>query len=243
MSDSWISWNPRIDEPSNPIPSSKLLLGQLGDRDREVLHQAREVAEAEVDDLGPGLLRHGEDVLGRLWAPHDAAPSPPTTDPQKGRGEERPFLYNGVNLRYGRPGGTRAGEIDVERDDAAGEQEVQAIGGVQIARTGAGHTGVAVLEGDAVCDRVDQHDAVVVALVVDRDQAVRERRAEARMVEHPRAGRRGVVSPNFPGRAESDWIAPGCATDKRRAVGSRLRIRRCVETVGPRCPIDLLFGA
>ena len=24
MSDSWISWNPRIDEPSNPIPSSKI---------------------------------------------------------------------------------------------------------------------------------------------------------------------------------------------------------------------------
>ena len=23
MSDSWISWNPRIDDPSNPIPSSK----------------------------------------------------------------------------------------------------------------------------------------------------------------------------------------------------------------------------
>ena len=24
MSDSWISWNPRIDEPSNPNPSSKV---------------------------------------------------------------------------------------------------------------------------------------------------------------------------------------------------------------------------
>ena len=24
MSDSWISWNPRTDEPSNPWPSSKL---------------------------------------------------------------------------------------------------------------------------------------------------------------------------------------------------------------------------
>ena len=24
MSDSWISWNPRIDDPSNPRPSSKL---------------------------------------------------------------------------------------------------------------------------------------------------------------------------------------------------------------------------
>ncbi len=38
MSDSWISWNPRIDEPSNPNPSSNAVDGQLAGRDCEVLH-------------------------------------------------------------------------------------------------------------------------------------------------------------------------------------------------------------
>ena len=37
---------------------------ELRDGDREVLHQARQVAEAEVDDLRPALLQHGQDVLG-----------------------------------------------------------------------------------------------------------------------------------------------------------------------------------
>ncbi len=44
MSDSWISWNPRIDEPSNPKPSVKTILAQLVRRDREVLGHAGQVA-------------------------------------------------------------------------------------------------------------------------------------------------------------------------------------------------------
>ena len=51
MSDSWISWNPRIDEPSKPSPP-RTLLGELVDRDREVLHEPGQVAEPDVDDLG-----------------------------------------------------------------------------------------------------------------------------------------------------------------------------------------------
>jgi hypothetical protein len=30
-----------------------------------VLHQPREVAEPQIDDLGPGLLGHGDDVPAR----------------------------------------------------------------------------------------------------------------------------------------------------------------------------------
>ena len=51
MSDSWISWNPRIDEPSKPWPSSNVPslehVAGIGD----VLHDAGQVAEAEVDEL------------------------------------------------------------------------------------------------------------------------------------------------------------------------------------------------
>ena len=65
MSDSWISWNPRIDEPSKPRPSSKDAVGQLVRRYREVLHEPRQVAEAEVDDLDALLLDQRQDLLGR----------------------------------------------------------------------------------------------------------------------------------------------------------------------------------
>ena len=64
MSDSWISWNPRIDEPSKPRPSSKTSSVELVRRDREVLHQAGQVAEAEVDDLDLFVRRAAS---GRRW--------------------------------------------------------------------------------------------------------------------------------------------------------------------------------
>ena len=64
MSDSWISWKPRIDEPSNPSPSSKTPR-QFVRRDGEVLHQPRQVAETEVDDLDTLLLDQRQDLLGR----------------------------------------------------------------------------------------------------------------------------------------------------------------------------------
>ncbi len=51
MSDSWMAWNPRIDEPSNIWP-----FGEEVDVDRlrghvEVLHDAGQVAEPDVDEL------------------------------------------------------------------------------------------------------------------------------------------------------------------------------------------------
>ena len=51
MSDSWICWNPRIDEPSKPWPSSKVLSLQRRRRHGDVLHDAGQVAEPVVDEL------------------------------------------------------------------------------------------------------------------------------------------------------------------------------------------------
>ena len=64
MSDSWISWKPRIDEPSNPKPSLKSVLGQLLGGDREVLGHAGQVGEPHVDDLDALVLREPQH-LGR----------------------------------------------------------------------------------------------------------------------------------------------------------------------------------
>ena len=84
----------------------ELLLGQLVDRHRQVLHLARQVGEAQIRDLCPGLLGHGDDVLGRLRAPHDAAPSPPTTDPQRVGARSAGSVTRALTLRYGRPAWT-----------------------------------------------------------------------------------------------------------------------------------------
>ena len=73
MSDSWISWNPRIDEPSKPWPSSNVALAQHPGRDGDVLHDAGEVAEAEVDELDALRLDHGQD-FGRVPISHVIPP-------------------------------------------------------------------------------------------------------------------------------------------------------------------------
>ena len=62
MSDSWISWNPRIDEPSKPEAVLEDVLGELVRRDREVLHQPGQVAEPDVDDLDALVLDQLQDV-------------------------------------------------------------------------------------------------------------------------------------------------------------------------------------
>ena len=51
MSDSWIFWKPRIDDPSNIWPSSKKSSSSEYGRDGEVLHRAGQVTEPDVDDL------------------------------------------------------------------------------------------------------------------------------------------------------------------------------------------------
>jgi hypothetical protein len=57
MSDSWISWNPRIEDPSKPRPSSKT---------SSVSSWAgiEKVAEANVDDLDAFVLHRVEHVTG-----------------------------------------------------------------------------------------------------------------------------------------------------------------------------------
>ncbi len=51
MSDSWIAWKPRIDDPSNIWPSVKNFWSNGLDRHVEVLHHAGQVAEPDVDEL------------------------------------------------------------------------------------------------------------------------------------------------------------------------------------------------
>ena len=70
MSDSWISWNPRIDEPSKPSPSSNTSALRLMRGDREVLHETREVAEADIDHLDARVLDQLQNIAsGALLHP------------------------------------------------------------------------------------------------------------------------------------------------------------------------------
>ena len=64
MSDSWISWNPRIEDPSNPKPLGERVLGQLVGRHREVLGHARQVGEPHVDDLDRLVAQQADDFCG-----------------------------------------------------------------------------------------------------------------------------------------------------------------------------------
>ena len=66
MSDSWISWNPRIDEPSKPRPSVKTSSPNEPAGHGEVLHDAGQVAEPDVDHLDALLLDVAQD-LGGGW--------------------------------------------------------------------------------------------------------------------------------------------------------------------------------
>ena len=69
MSDSWIAWKPRIDEPSNIRPSVKTDGAEVLDREGEVLHDPGQVAEADVDELDVVLLDVGEDLVGVVEHP------------------------------------------------------------------------------------------------------------------------------------------------------------------------------
>ena len=64
MSDSWIAWKPRIEEPSKFEAVVEDRLVERGDGHREVLHDAGQVTEADVDHLDALVL----DVLQQLFA-------------------------------------------------------------------------------------------------------------------------------------------------------------------------------
>ena len=67
MSDSWIDWKPRTDEPSNASPSSNTLSSNADSRDREVLDDAGQIAEPDVDVLDLLVLDLLDDVVGGLF--------------------------------------------------------------------------------------------------------------------------------------------------------------------------------
>ena len=82
------------------LPVGELLLGQLVDRQRQVLDLSRQVGEAKIHDLGPGFLGHGDDVLGRLRVRHDDSfPSVVGDAPRLG-GERHGSVTRALTLGY-----------------------------------------------------------------------------------------------------------------------------------------------
>jgi hypothetical protein len=63
MSDSLISWNPRMDEPSKPDAVGQEVLLELARRDSEVLPGARQVGELQVDQRDPMVAGEAHDVV------------------------------------------------------------------------------------------------------------------------------------------------------------------------------------
>ena len=63
MSDSWMAWKPRIDEPSNIWPVGEEVLVDRLSRHVEVLHDTGQVAEADVDELDVLVLDETQDLV------------------------------------------------------------------------------------------------------------------------------------------------------------------------------------
>src|SRR4029079_3488913 len=85
----------------------ELFLGELMDRQGKVLHLARQVGEAQIDDLCPGFVGHGDDVLGRLRVRHHdsllgAGPSTDGDAPRVGRWRDG-SVTRALTLRYESP--------------------------------------------------------------------------------------------------------------------------------------------
>ena len=64
MSDSWIDWKPLIDEPSNAMPPASDSSVTVRGRDGEVVHDAEQVAEPDVEDLDIVVLDVGDQLFG-----------------------------------------------------------------------------------------------------------------------------------------------------------------------------------
>ena len=63
MSLSLIFWKPRMLDPSKPMPSVKQADGHVFHGDGEVLPEARQVDELQIDDLDALLLGHRDYFL------------------------------------------------------------------------------------------------------------------------------------------------------------------------------------
>ena len=67
MSDSWIDWNPRMDEPSKARPSSKTLSSKAETGIEKCCNDTGQVAEPNVDELDVFVFDQFEDVVRRLF--------------------------------------------------------------------------------------------------------------------------------------------------------------------------------
>src|ERR1700746_833013 len=69
MSLSWISWKPRIDEPSNPTPSSRAPALAAARWDGKMLPHPRQVGEPQIDHLDLLVLDRLNEIFGRrtIW--------------------------------------------------------------------------------------------------------------------------------------------------------------------------------
>ncbi|GMA88999.1 hypothetical protein GCM10025868_42490 [Angustibacter aerolatus] len=76
MSDSWIAWKPRIEDPSNIWPSVKKARVDARRGDVEVLHDARQVAESDVDELHVLVPDELHDLFGVAEHPSSSWPEP-----------------------------------------------------------------------------------------------------------------------------------------------------------------------
>ena len=66
MSDSWIDWKPLIDEPSKAMPAASESTDTVAGRHGEVVHDAGQVAEPDVEDLDIVVRDVGDQAL-RGW--------------------------------------------------------------------------------------------------------------------------------------------------------------------------------
>ncbi len=66
MSDSWIDWKPRTDEPSKARPSSNTLSSNAEAGIEKCWTAAGQIAEPNVDVLDLLVLDQLDDVVGRL---------------------------------------------------------------------------------------------------------------------------------------------------------------------------------
>ena len=64
MSDSWIAFQPAIEEPSNIWPSAKVSSSIMRDVEGDVLPLAARVGEAEIDVFHVVVLDHFHDFFG-----------------------------------------------------------------------------------------------------------------------------------------------------------------------------------
>src|SRR5437763_2588532 len=85
----------------------KAVLGELADGHREVLHEAREIAEAEINNFDSTVLGEREDVFGRFCHVHLLSKRPGTPESQ-GSGRWQDYVPTSFVAMAGLAGAGRA---------------------------------------------------------------------------------------------------------------------------------------